>query len=165
MRSPTLGLSLLALAMLASCSQATPTATLPKPTPAPSSTSAPPTPFLLPRNHTPKPSLGVVVGTLWIGEEPAGGQTMYLAEVIQPQGDSSMGVAALDPVNDPRVESDASGYFVFLDVEPGQYGLGIMSPGGPVLVRGDDSREILANVEAGKTVALGDVHIVPFGQQ
>ena len=89
---------------------------------------------------------------------------MYLAKVIKPEGENTLGVAALDPVHDPRVESDEFGYFAFTDVEPGRYGLGIMSPGGPVLIRGEDGREILATVEAGETVSLGNVHIVPFGQ-
>jgi len=89
---------------------------------------------------------------------------MYLAAVIRPEGENTIGVAALDPVNDPRVETDASGFFVFLDVTPGQYGLGIMSPVGPVLIRGADGREIIAEVQAGQITDLGTVRIVPFTQ-
>jgi hypothetical protein len=118
----------------------------------------------MPRDPTPRPSLGIVVGTLLLEGQPSEGQTMYLVKVIKPEGDNTLGVAALDPVNDPRVDSDGLGYFLFLDVEPARYGLGILSPGGPVLIRGDDGREIIVTVEAGETVALGDVHIVPFGQ-
>ena len=107
----------------------------------------------------------MVQGTLVLdGQPPAESHMMYLARVIKPQGDDSLGVAALDPVNDPRAEPDASGYFVFLDVPPGQYGLGIMSPSGPVLIRGEDGSEILITVQAGRSVDLGDIHIVPFGQ-
>jgi hypothetical protein len=97
---------------------------------------------------------------LSLGGEPAPGRIMYLAAIIRPEGDS-IGVAALDPVNDPRVESDATGYFVFLDVEPQRYALGIMSPGGPVLIQ-QNGAEIIAEVQAGQVTDLGTVQIVPF---
>jgi hypothetical protein len=121
-----------------------------------------PTATLLPRNNTPQPNLGIAEGLLTLDGEPAAGHVMYLATIIRPEGEG-MGVAALDPVNDPRVEPDASGYFVFLDVQPGRYALGIMSPGGPVLIQ-QDGREILVEVEAGQVADLGTVQIVPFTQ-
>jgi hypothetical protein len=99
---------------------------------------------------------------LTLNGEPAAGQVMYLAAIIRPEGEG-MGVAALDPANDPRVESDATGYFVFLDVEPQRYALGIMSPGGPVLIQ-QDGAEIIAEVRAGQVTGLGTVQIVPFAQ-
>ena len=121
-----------------------------------------PTPALLPRDHTPSPDLGIVQGELELEGEPAAERTMYLAPLVSTGGE--MEVAALDPVTDPRAESDASGYFVFLDVEPGRYALGINSPIGPVLIRGDDGGEILAEVEGGQITDLGVVQIVSFNE-
>jgi hypothetical protein len=91
--------------------------------------------------------------------EPDAGRTLYLAAVVATG--ESMDVAALDPVNDPRAETDATGTFVFVDVAPGRYALGIDSPIGPVLIRQDD-KEIEAQVEAGEVTDLGEVRILPF---
>ena len=145
------------------CLQRAPTPAVPEPEPTPvaSPTSVMPTPTLLPRDHTPLPDSGVVHGMLLVDDEPAVERVMYLASVINTGGDG-MGVAELDPVTAPRAESDASGYFVFLDVAPGQYALGINSPIGAVLIRGVDGQEIIAEVQAGETLDLGTVQIVPF---
>jgi hypothetical protein len=74
-----------------------------------------------------------------------------------------MEVASLDPAQDPRTETDASGYFAFLDVQPGRYALGIASPGGPVLFQ-QDGDEIIAEVQAGQSIDLGTIGFVPFGE-
>jgi len=162
------------LLILAGCSQTTPTPPASEPSPSegvlesPLFTSPIPTPkvlvpiaeSLLPRDHTPQPGLGIVQGILVINGEPAVGRVLYLAPIIQPSGEG-MGVAALDPVADPRATSDASGYFVFLDVQPGQYALGINSPIGPVLIN-QSGEEILTQVQADQVADLGNVPIVPF---
>jgi hypothetical protein len=102
---------------------------------------------------------------LSVESQPAAERVLYLASIIQSvAGDSGPAVAALDPVTAPRAESDASGYFVFLDVPPGRYALGINSPIGAVLIRGADGLEIVTEVNADETVALGTVHVVPFDQ-
>jgi hypothetical protein len=119
-------------------------------------------PILLPRDHTPPPDLGIVQGVLSLNDEPAPERTLYLAAVIS--SGEGMEIAALDPVEDDRAESDASGYFVFLDVSPGRYALGINSPIGPVLIRGADGQEIVAEVQAGEVVDLGTVKIVSFNE-
>ncbi len=155
-------LLLLTVAMLVGCAQATPTPRPPEPTAEASATPAVPTPALLRRDNTPQPGLGIVEGMLTLDGKPAAGQVMYLAAIIRQEGES-MGVAALDPANDPRVESDTTGYFVFLDVEPQRYALGILSPGGPVLIQ-RDGVEIIAEVQAGQVTSLGTVQIVPFTQ-
>lgn len=111
---------------------------------------------------TPAPGLGIVKGVLLLEGEPAAERTMYLAALIA--SGENMEVAALNPVEDDRAESDTSGTFVFVDVEPGRYALGINSPIGPVLIRGEDGMEILAEVEAGQVVDLGEVWIVPFAE-
>jgi hypothetical protein len=130
--------------------------------PLPTPVSATPSPTLLPRDHTPQPDLGIVYGMLSMQGQPAVGQVLYLASIIHTEAE--LEVAALDPVQDPRAESDASGYFAFLDVQPGRYALGIGSPGGPVLIRGEDGDEIIAEVQAGQSTDLGTIKIVPFGQ-
>jgi len=156
-------LTLVLLLIAVGCSSKTPTPSVPEPSPVPtlSPTVAVPTPTLLLRDPTPKPDLGAVRGILLLNGKPAGGHVLYLATIIRLESEG-MGIAALDPARDPRAESDASGYFVFLDVAPGRYALGIMSPVGPVLINGTDGKEILAEVQAGQVLDLGDVKIVPF---
>jgi hypothetical protein len=122
----------------------------------------PESPTVSPLDLTPPPDLGIVVGALSLEGQPAPGHTMYLAAVIS--SGEGMEMAALDPANDPRAESDGAGYFVFLDVPPGRYGLGISSPVGPLLIRGADGDEIIAEVLAGQVTDLGTVRIVPFGE-
>lgn len=151
--------SALLLSGFCACSRPTPTpaATVPSP----GSTPAEATPTLLPRDAAPKADLGIVSGTLTQNGQPAGGHMMYLAGVIH--SSEGFDVAALDAVNDPRIESDASGYFAFLDVKPGTYALGILSPVGPVLFQRDGA-EIVIEVQAGQILDLGPIKIVPFVQ-
>ncbi len=146
------------LMTLAGCSPETPNPAVSR-SPLAGSTATAATPTLLPRNHTPLPNRGVVWGILSREGQPAADQTMYLALMISEGGE--IGVAALDPVRDPRAETDASGYFVFLNVPPGRYALGIMSPAGPVLIRRADD-EIIVEVKAGQIADLGTVTIEPF---
>jgi hypothetical protein len=104
----------------------------------------------------------MVRGTLVLGGEPAEGRTLYLAALISTG--EQIDVAALDAVNDPRAISDVTGYFFFLDIEPGRYGLGIASPIGPILIRRADEGEIMADVLPDQVTDLGEVVIVPFSQ-
>jgi hypothetical protein len=94
--------------------------------------------------------------------KPAAEHTLYLAPLIATG--EELEIAALDPVEDDRAESDASGIFVFVDVDPGRYALGINSPIGPVLIRGSNGDEIVAEVVAGEIVDLEAVRIVPFAE-
>ena len=116
---------------------------------------------LLERKPTPKPNLATVHGTLLLNGKPATGYTLYLAPIIQTGGEDGMESAALDAVNDPRAEPDRSGYFHFIDVEPGRYALGISSPIGPVLIKRGDTEIIVEAIE-GEIIDLEAVRIVPF---
>lgn len=162
--------------MLVSCTTSIPLSPSPKPSQAtspldptlresPLPTPEPSAEALLERNPTPEPETGNVQGILTMNRKPAQGRTLYLAKLIHSaSGDTGIGgVAALDPVNDPRAESDMSGYFVFLNVPPGKYALGTNSPIGPVLIN-RDGEEIYAEVEAGEVTDIGKIVIVPFDQ-
>jgi len=118
---------------------------------------------LLPRDLTPEPGLGTVQGVLYLNGEPATGHILYLAAVIHTEEGGVGGLAALDPIRDPRAESDGSGYFVFLNISPGRYALGINSPVGPVLIN-RNGREIIAEVQADQITDLAKIQIVPFDQ-
>jgi len=148
--------------LVVGCALAKPTPTA-SPLPVGSPTAANPAPTLLSREITPKPDLGIVQGVLSTAGEPAAGHMLYLAPVIRSEGEG-MGVAALDPVNDPRIESDATGYFCFVDVKPGTYALGIMGPTGAVLFRAADGEEIVVEVQGGQVLDLGTVEVTPFTQ-
>ena len=162
MRHFVLALGLLLL-LIAGCSQQTPESA---PTDSPlvsvlaTPTASPTT--LPPLEHTPEPGLGIVQGVLNLGDQPATERVMYLATIIS--SSEAVEIAALDPVRDPRTETDSGGRFVFLDIPPGRYALGINSPAGPVLIRGADGDEIVAEVQADQVVDLGTVIIVPFGE-
>ena len=116
---------------------------------------------LVPRDLTPEPGLATIQGMLYLDGKPAIGRTLYLAEIITPESEEGGGLAALDPVRDPRTESDASGYFSFLNVPPNRYTLGINSPVGPVLIN-RDGKEIIAAVQPDQIADLGEIHIPPF---
>lgn len=133
---------------------ATPTEAPASPTEAPAS---PPPP-----DFTPRPGYGIVQGVLSLEGQPAPERVLYLAAIVHTGEDIE--VAALDPVNDPRAESDQAGQFAFLDLPPGRYVLGINSPAGPILIRGADGDEITAEVQADQVVDLGTVVIAPFDQ-
>ena len=119
-------------------------------------------PAAVPADRTPAPGTGLVQGLLLLDGEPAAERTLYLAPLIA--SGEEIEIAALDPVEDDRAESDGAGVFVFVDVEPGRYALGINSPIGAVLIRGDDGDEIVAEVVAGELVDLDVVRIVPFSE-
>ena len=118
---------------------------------------------LLVRDPTPEAGFGTVQGILTLNKAPAAGRVLYLAKVIHTtdKGEGIGGVAALDPTSDPATESDPSGYFVFPNVSPGRYALGINSPIGPVLIN-RDGNEIFAEVTAGEITDIGQVGIIPF---
>jgi len=118
-----------------------------------------PMPTLQPRNQTPQPGKGIVQGLLLMSGQPSEGQMMYLAKVIHSA--EGFEVAALDAVLDPRIETDASGFFAFLDIVPGRYALGIMGPSGPLLVN-REGKEIIVDVEAEQVSDLGEIRAAPF---
>jgi hypothetical protein len=113
-----------------------------------------------PPNLTPEPDLGLVQGVLYMDNQPAVGQTLYLAPVLP--GGEGMKVAALDATKDPRAETDASGTFTFQSVPEGEYALGIMGPVGPVLIRGDDDQEITVDVQVGRLTDIGPIYVPSF---
>ena len=116
---------------------------------------------LLERDPTPVPGRGNVQGVLTIDGKPVAGRTLYLASIVDVDSPEMSGVASLDAVTAPRAESDRSGYFCFLDVQPAKYALGIDSPIGPVLIKRGAS-EIVAKVKENKITDLGEVKIVAF---
>ncbi|MBN1317884.1 MAG: hypothetical protein JXA42_20535 [Anaerolineales bacterium] len=117
-------------------------------------------PIYIPQDQTPQPDTGNVQGELVISGGPATSRVLYLAKVIK-AGADSMGVASLDPIRDPRAESDSAGFFVFLNVVPGQYVLGINSPAGPILIN-RNGKEIKAEVKPNEILDLGKIEIIPF---
>ncbi len=86
------------------------------------------------------------------------GLDLFLAEVLRnAAGERSM--AGLDQQTAPRATRDASGAFVFTDVEPGEYALIASSPLSQVLVPDmkDPTKDTLVTVVAGQSYDLGTV--------
>jgi hypothetical protein len=158
--------------LLAACSQggeATPAVTAivtEMTSPLPTATQPPvasPTAEAVPtvaQDLTPQPDLGLVLGVLYVDDQPKAGETLYLAPLL-PGGDD-MRVAGLDPTKDPRASTGASGDFTFLNVPEGEYALGIVGPVGLVLIRGTDGREITIEVQAGQITDMGTIHVPSF---
>jgi hypothetical protein len=109
---------------------------------------------------TSDPTLGTVQGTLLVNGQPPDQTSLYLAEVVA--SGEGIGVAALDPAQDPRAHPDATGRFTFYNVPPGRYSLGILSPVGPVLIRDTGGTEITLEVEAGEATDLGVIDVPSF---
>jgi hypothetical protein len=88
---------------------------------------------------------------------PASDQTLYLARLIK-GAEGELELAALDPTVAPRAKSDEQGAFIFIDVPPMTYALGLATPLGPMLVQ-IDGKEIVFTVEAGQTLELDSIPI------
>lgn len=109
---------------------------------------------------TPKPDLSLVQGTLRMDGMLAPDQTLYLVPIMV--ADEEMSVAGLNTATDPRAGTDETGTFTFLDVPPGSYALAIMSPVGPVVIRGADDREIVIEARAGELTELDEISMPAF---
>jgi hypothetical protein len=106
------------------------------------------------------PTMGTVRGIVLYQatNAPAPDQTLYLARLIKSTTGGELELAALDPAVAPRAVSDGQGSFIFTDVPPDTYALGLATALGPVLIQ-TGGKEMVFAVEAGKTIELGSVHI------
>ncbi len=66
-------------------------------------------------------------------------------------------LASVDPLVDPRAETDATGAFVFENLSPGEYALVAQSPFGLVLLRDASGRPITFQLQAGQSISLGSL--------
>ena len=117
-------------------------------------------PAVAPSDLKPAPGTGIVHGLLVLDGMPEPGRTLYLAPLIA--SGEQMELASLDEQSDDRTETNASGIFVFQDVAPGRYALGIGTPFAPILLQGEDGSDIVIEVVAGGIVDQGVVKSVPF---
>lgn len=120
---------ILGVAFLAACG-----GQMPKPTPSlvrlgesptimsPANESGPVPEIAVP---TPSLGLGIVHGRLIrTGQGPVANTAVYLAEVVQAEsGETQNALLVTQPGKSPRAVTNEDGYFVFVDVEPGTYGL------------------------------------------
>lgn len=132
----------------------TPTSLPPSPTPSPTEVPATPMPTSL-------PTMGTVTGLLIeeTSQELLGDHVLYLAKMLETSSEG-LSVAALDATTDPRVATDATGKFTFVNVPPESYALALLAPTGAALITdAKTEKEVIFSVEAGETVDLGSVYV------
>ncbi|MCS7220908.1 MAG: carboxypeptidase-like regulatory domain-containing protein [Anaerolineae bacterium] len=66
-------------------------------------------------------------------------------------------LASVDPLVDPRAETDATGTFVFENLVPGEYALIAQSPFGLVLLQDANGKPIIFQLQAGQVLSLGSL--------
>lgn len=163
---------LLCMALTAGCSTAAPAATAESQPPASGSPypaivepTFDPYPGGAPAVDTPVPvptpttdsTLGAVRGRLLEANKPAAGVSFFLAEIKKDAKGAEL-VAAFSANDSPRVETNANGEFVFVNVPGGRYALILYTGMNAFLLNVPDKEDpILFTVENGETTDLGDL--------
>ena len=107
----------------------------------------------------PDPTKGSASGILMLennqGASSVANAILYLAETLR--GDSGEeSLAAFDRVRSPRTQTDDQGRFVFMNVQPGKYGLVLDTVVNSYLLLWPGEQEaILIEISKGETVDLG----------
>jgi hypothetical protein len=106
--------------------------------------------------------LGIVTGIMRTPD--ANGEpylaTLYLASTVQASDPNYPPLIAFSEADDPKAVQDASGRFLFIDVEPGEYALLIWTPVGNTVIEDPETEQYFVfTVEAGKVLDLGVIPI------
>lgn len=116
----------------------------------------------IPQASTPSPGLGVLYGRL-IDElgSPVSRFTVFLAVIWPLETETgTTDVLLIDTVQAPRAESDDDGFFAFVDVEPGVYGIHYGYPGdvGAGFVRDVETQDaLLYDIRTDSVQDVGDI--------
>lgn len=106
---------------------------------------------------TPNPEAGRVSGRILRGNDPAGDITLYLAEVLKDSQGNEL-IASFSKADSPRTNTDLEGYFTFINIAPGKYGLVLDTVVDSYLLHyPDNDKEIIIAVEKGKEVNIGEL--------
>lgn len=87
---------------------------------------------------------------------PIKGVIVYAA-LIEDRG--GMRLSAVDPLLDPKAETDGNGQFVIKNLKPGDYALATQSPVGIIMPHSKEGTTIIYKVEADKTTDLGRLDV------
>lgn len=167
---------LLVLALVLSSCQPAPTPYLPTPAqtqvsgypppsnpvaqsayPAPADETQPQSSVLSKPSPTPDPEAGSVSGRILRNNDPAVDITLYLAEVLKDSQGNEL-IASFSKADSPRTNTDAEGYFTFVNIAPGKYGLVLDTVVDSYLLHyPDNDKEIIIAVEKGKEVDIGEL--------
>lgn len=93
---------------------------------------------------------------------PIAGRTVYLAEIIFTDKTHSP-IVALDPINNSQTVTQEDGFFSFVNVLPGSYGIMIWTPPNNAVAGIDPAKGDIAMLEAkeNQTVTLGNIITPP----
>lgn len=135
--------------------------------PGPDNTSAGTAPALdlVPVLDVPSPAsgLGVVTGFLLVGGEggqPYFGNAVYLGHALAPSDPAFPPMISLSESEDPLAVMDQTGRFLFVDVEPGTYGLVLWSPVGSAPMQDPATGAyMIIEVKADQVIDLGVIPI------
>lgn len=112
-----------------------------------------PTPTIEP-TQTPNPTMAMVTGVLLVAGKPVEG-ILRLAEILTDASGKET-AAGLNPTTAPQAVPNASGKFVFINVNAGKYAVVFDdSTQAFVLPKPDGSGPLLVTVPAGKTTDMG----------
>lgn len=91
------------------------------------------------------------------GTEPFTPAILYLGTILT-SSEGIEGLVELDKQIAPRAEPDAAGNFVFVDVEPGRYGLMLDTPRAALLLKQPDGEsDLIVEVVGGEVTDLGEL--------
>jgi hypothetical protein len=167
---------LLVLALILSSCQPAPTPYLPTPAqthvsgypppsspidqsayPAPAKETQPESSLESEPSPTPDPEAGRVSGRILRNNDPAVDITLYLAEVLKDSQGNEL-IASFSKADSPRTNTDLEGYFTFINIAPGRYGLVLDTVVDSYFLHyPDNDKEIIVTVEKGKEVNIGEL--------
>ena len=115
-------------------------------------------PVSLPTDLTPKEGLCTVKGKLVTTDGKPYIIDLYLANFLKGSDETAPEMLTFSENTSPHaIQDPATGEFVFIDVQPGRYGVGVSSPAGSLIIAGKDGEFLSFEVQSGEIHDLGEV--------
>ncbi|HNB52862.1 MAG TPA: hypothetical protein PK530_13015 [Anaerolineales bacterium] len=101
-------------------------------------------------------TLAVVKGRLLLLDQPLGGFVLYLAPVIT--GESGGRMVRFERTTSIRTATDADGFFTFVNVPPGEYGIVYDKVIEPYLLLNPDGETLTIPIAGNEQIDLGELN-------